>query len=526
MNRIKQTQSYFQFLLLGLLIVWAGFSFFWGLGRFSLQPWDEAWYGVISRELIQSKNPILLTYNHQPYFDHPQLSFYLKAISMLAFGETAFAVRFPEAIAALITLGVAIAIGKKVGSHWISVWAVAAIFTGRWFLFRARTGNIDLALTLSQLFMFWLVLHLRKAKKQLLPHFFVGVTWFFFALSLSTKSLISWQLLPLIVLAMAEYIYHNSFFKKPRTLVTIVGIALVSFMIGLLPQILLLTSSYRAAFIERQILVGFRGGTEKHFSIEYTKLTITYLRAALNKWFWVNLLGTGLLAVTALLSKKFRAIAIYGIGFVSLIGAPYFISEKTEIWHLIPLGVALSLTAALGFYAAIEYFFEHVSTKIKLKPPQQYGAQFGVYLLVTGCFMLVAGLNWKNYVSEFLFVEFFPEDYQKIARSISYPDQTLYVSTDSFYPGLTYYADLQPPNRVVILSNDRLPDACSWHAHNQKTLQAVGWFGGWLNSQVGDEFIRHREGALILVELTPEDCYTLFPELKELPQTELDPLTF
>jgi 4-amino-4-deoxy-L-arabinose transferase len=61
---------------------------------------DETRYAEISREMIQTNNWIVPQLNALRYFEKPPLAYWLNSISMKAFGENAFAIRFPSALSA------------------------------------------------------------------------------------------------------------------------------------------------------------------------------------------------------------------------------------------------------------------------------------------------------------------------------------------------------------------------------------------------------------------------------------------
>lgn len=91
---------------------------------------DETRYAEIPREIIATGDWIVPRLNGLRYFEKPVLGYWLDAASILAFGQNAFAVRFPSAVAAGISaLMLFLLVRRFSGSNATGLWAGVSFLT-------------------------------------------------------------------------------------------------------------------------------------------------------------------------------------------------------------------------------------------------------------------------------------------------------------------------------------------------------------------------------------------------------------
>ncbi|MCL1908469.1 MAG: glycosyltransferase family 39 protein [Holophagaceae bacterium] len=96
-----------------------------GLLPLALRPlWqpDEGRYAEIPREMLASAEWLTPHLNGVLYFEKPPFQYWLSAISMKLFGESAFVARLPLALAAFLTMYSVWKLSRRLGSPW-PVWA-------------------------------------------------------------------------------------------------------------------------------------------------------------------------------------------------------------------------------------------------------------------------------------------------------------------------------------------------------------------------------------------------------------------
>jgi 4-amino-4-deoxy-L-arabinose transferase-like glycosyltransferase len=74
------------------------------LGNMPLRDWDEGYYGIVARDMVENNNWLFLTYLDEPFLLKPPLMIWLVAISYKLGGINEFTSRFP--VAFITALGV------------------------------------------------------------------------------------------------------------------------------------------------------------------------------------------------------------------------------------------------------------------------------------------------------------------------------------------------------------------------------------------------------------------------------------
>jgi 4-amino-4-deoxy-L-arabinose transferase-like glycosyltransferase len=169
-----------------------------GLGAQSLANWDEAIYGVVTRELLGHPG-LTLRYGDRLWFEKPPLAFWLMAASSSLFGLTEFALRLPSAIFGIAAIMLQYLAGRGLGGRTAGLLAAVLLLGVPQFVAYSRLAMTDVPLT--TLGMLSVVLLLRAEKRPLLMILAGAV----FGLAILTKSAAAFLFLPgLLLIALAQ----------------------------------------------------------------------------------------------------------------------------------------------------------------------------------------------------------------------------------------------------------------------------------------------------------------------------------
>ena len=134
-------------LLVPLLL--AAFLFLVGITKTDLWTPDEPRYAEVAREMLDRGNLLQPYCNGRPYTEKPPLFFWVEMLGAQVFGGVnQLAVRVPSALCALGTIALLIVFAREFLGKWAALIAATLLAVSPQFFWLARSGHIDMLLTL------------------------------------------------------------------------------------------------------------------------------------------------------------------------------------------------------------------------------------------------------------------------------------------------------------------------------------------------------------------------------------------
>lgn len=368
------------------------------LTRVSLSSWDEAWYGVIAKNVLASGDIFNLKYNNFPFFDHPPLVIWLQVICFKIFGVNEFSVRLPSFLFSFIASFFIFLIAKKLFGKVAGIFSAISVFSSPWFLSRSLSGNLDIVLTALFLSTFYFILVSRENKKYLY-HLSVSLSLLFL-----TKSLVPLTILPLILVMFWGKKFKIKDFVFPAVLFLL--ITLPWFVINIVNN---------KTFIARYLAIGYPGEKNLRMLFDNILLTKTYIHLGIGNifiWGFVSLI-LGFI----LFPKKYFPIVVFLLTFLF----PFAFSNKGHIWHLIPVH---------PFWFMSFFGFVELSLK-KFKP-------IFIFLPILIMFLIIVYPQLKRNWYEIVDIPKYTSDIKILSIKASSFNEPLFVDDDSIPEAIFY----------------------------------------------------------------------------------------
>lgn len=374
-------------------------TFFYKLGDSSLVAWDEAWYGEISKQLINSGNLWVMKFNSLTFTDHPPTGFWLMSLGQTFFGINEFGVRVAAAVCGLLTVVGTYFLGKEMFGKLSGWFAAIALVSAPWFLLRSRSGNLDVFVTC---FLVWTIYFAIKAvtKKKYIWGFLIC-----FNLLVLSKTMIVWTVVPALI-----FIFSKAKIYKFKEWLGIIFLSLSGFGFWVWNNTL-----DNNQFWQRYLFIGAPGVGGENDLLANIKQVKNYLYFGIGRWFWLTIVALGL----GILSRK-KEFLILGLVF-GVFMVPFLGSDRGNIWHMIPV-IPFMLIALFGLLEKMLVFK-------------------GVKLVVMMILLLVVGLpQFNRYWFEVVDKEKFVSDEKILAiEARNYPG--LIRLQDDYFPTIVYYSD-------------------------------------------------------------------------------------
>ncbi len=189
----------------------AGILFVPFLGGVHLFDWDEINFAESAREMLQTHDFLTVQINYHPFWEKPPLFIWMQVLSMKLFGVNAFAARFPNAMAGVVTLMVLYLIGdrlfsRRFGLIWVLVYAGSILPQ-----FYFRSGIIDPWFNLFIfLGIYFMVLYMEShVKRKEYLHAFLSAV--FIGLAVMTKGPVG---LLVLLLSLSIWLILSGSWKK------------------------------------------------------------------------------------------------------------------------------------------------------------------------------------------------------------------------------------------------------------------------------------------------------------------------
>ncbi len=371
------------------------------LSKVSLTSWDEAWYGEISKNILQSGDMFNMVYNGRPFFDHPPLVMWIQSLSMKFFGITEFAVRFPSLILGIGTAILLFFLGKELFGKTVGFFAGLTLLVAPWFLMRMLSGNLDITLTFLFTLTFLMAVKAGQNPKFLIP---LSIAAGFLFL---TKSLVPFTILPVVVFLIWKKLTVKNMLL-PATLFLV--IALPWFVVNYVNN---------PTLLQRYLSIGYPGAKTDTNLIQNILLTKTYLHNGIGNIFIYGFfsLPVGLI----FFRKKYLPLII----FIATFLLPFAFSNKGHIWHLIPIYPFW----ILAFHGLIE----SISFKHKLPKTLKF-------LTISVVFLVISLTDFKRNWYEIINVSAYTSDIEILSnksKDYNYP----LVLDDDAVPETLFYSN-------------------------------------------------------------------------------------
>lgn len=337
---------------------------FYNLGGPVLMIWDESRNAVNAWEMSHGGNLLVPSFNGDPdlWNTKPPLLQWTQILSMKVFGENEWAIRFPAALAGLLT-GLLILWFSHyfLNNYILGFIAVLILYTSNGYInaHSVRTGDFDALLVLfssAGAFSFFLAIEEKERKRK---SEFILLFFLFIALAALTKSIAAFLLAPAYLLYL---IYRRQLLKWIKNKHFWIGAFLMIILVfGYYFIRNLINPGYIEAVIGNEITGRYLDTQELNTAPFPYYFRLLYQLRFQN---WYYLIPLGLTMGYLSKDKKLKRIITYLIFLTITYLLVISVSETKLAWYDLPVYPFLAILAAVFFTVLLRIiqrtdFFQH-----------------------------------------------------------------------------------------------------------------------------------------------------------------------
>lgn len=313
---------------------------FFNLGKAPLENWDEAWYAEVTKQILRTKEFIVLSWNHAVWLDKPPMYMWISALVSSFIGLSEFSMRFISALSGVIIVMLVVWYSQKKFGLVPALLAFLSLALNNVFVWRMRSGNIDVFVTLLILLTYFVLISKHKYKYK---YPLLGLLFAFIYLTKAS----------LVMFPLSIFLLHELIFERNKILKQYREYFKLFFIFFLLPGIWLLLGYMKvgATFSDYYLFNSDQGVATTSFMKFNTAYIMHAYYSLQRRFFYVFIFGT-LFAIRYIKDSKIFLLLLYSIALLLQLS----FTEKDNNWYLIPSIPFWSMLIAYGVYHIIKIF--------------------------------------------------------------------------------------------------------------------------------------------------------------------------
>lgn len=332
-------------------------------------------------------------------------------------------------------------------NRFVGLASALALCSSTWFLYRARSGNLDIPLTFFFLLTVYLSIKAYSNRKFFLP-FCLSLTYL-----ILIKASLPFTIIPTLAIIFSPTklfnilnIFSNKTVGKIVNLVpkdTLFSVNNKIYRItDLLLPIILITLFFGGwllgLYLENPGLLqeffrhGQRGVGLNASYLQNLQTITQYLHNGIGKWYWPGLISIFLSIF--FFQKRFIILTIFFISYMF----PFIFSSIGELWHLIPV-YPIMILSFFGFFSVLLEFGSNVFVSIFKRFNIVYFkiiSELFILCIAFIYFFIQSQANWNNFVN----IPAYFSDEAILSRDAGVYPYNFYIDGADFTPTAAFYS--------------------------------------------------------------------------------------